>query len=93
MTVAANSEACGQSTAAAEAWSLLDDMARAFPDDEKFNGLQTRRRRAGPSPSGWTNFTRNVDDSHAGEVFTPSRMPFWAAGAVVGLHAAKERRS
>jgi hypothetical protein len=24
------------------------------------------------------NFTRNVDDSHADEVFTPSRMPFWA---------------
>jgi hypothetical protein len=62
----------------AEAWTLLDDMARAFPEDAKVqwfaNAATTRRSFA----ERLDKFTRNVDDSHAYEVFTPSRMPFWA---------------
>ena len=44
----------------------------------KFNGLRMRRRRGDRFAERLDKFTRNVDDSHAGEVVTPSRMPFWA---------------
>jgi hypothetical protein len=61
-----------------EAWALLDEMAAACPDDARiqwFAHAHTTRR---PFPDRLENFTRNVDDSHADEVFNPSRMPFWA---------------
>jgi hypothetical protein len=62
-----------------EAWSLLDDMAAAFPDDEKIRWFASAPISHGPFAERLANFKRNVDDSHAGEVVTPSRMPFWAA--------------
>jgi hypothetical protein len=62
-----------------EAWSLLDEMAAAFPDDEKVRWFATAPISHGPFVERLANFKRNVDDSHAGEVMTPSRMPFWAA--------------
>jgi hypothetical protein len=62
----------------AEAWTMLDEMAQAFPHDAKVqwfaNAPTTRRSFA----ERLDQFARNVDDSHANEVFTPSRMPFWA---------------
>jgi len=62
-----------------EAWSLLDEMAAAFPDDEKIRWFANAPLSHGPFAERLANFKRNVDDSHAGEVSTPSRMPFWAA--------------
>ncbi len=61
-----------------EAWSLLDEMAAAFPDDEKIRWFASAPTSHGPFEKRLKNFKRNVDDSHAGEVVTPSRMPFWA---------------
>ncbi|HJQ81200.1 MAG TPA: hypothetical protein VJ828_14665 [Lacipirellulaceae bacterium] len=65
-----------------EAWSLLDEMAAAFPDDEKIHWFASAPISHGPFEERLENFKRNVDDSHAGEVATPSRMPFWAAERV-----------
>jgi hypothetical protein len=65
-----------------EAWSLLDEMAAAFPDDEKIRWFANAPISHGPFEERLENFKRNVDDSHAGEVVTPSRMPFWAAERV-----------
>jgi hypothetical protein len=62
-----------------EAWSLLDEMAAAFPDDERIRWFANAPISHGPFAERLANFKRNVDDSHAGEVATPSRMPFWAA--------------
>jgi hypothetical protein len=62
-----------------EAWSLLDEMATAFPDDERIRWLANAPISHGPFAERLANFKRNVDDSHADEVVTPSRMPFWAA--------------
>jgi hypothetical protein len=62
-----------------EAWSLLDDMVAAFPDDEKIRWFANAPISHGPFAERLANFKRNVDDSHADEVVTPSRMPFWAA--------------
>jgi hypothetical protein len=62
-----------------EAWSLLDEMVAAFPDDEKIRWFANTPISRGPFKTRLANFKRNVDDSHAGEVPTPSRMPFWAA--------------
>jgi hypothetical protein len=67
-----------------EAWSLLDEMAAAFPDDEKirwFAGTPTSR----PFETRLKNFKRNVDDSRANKVVTPSQMPYWAANRLWGL--------
>jgi hypothetical protein len=61
-----------------EAWALLDEMAAAYPDDARiqwFAHAHTTRRTFSERLA---NFSRNVDDSHADEVSTPSRMPFWA---------------
>lgn len=65
-----------------EAWSLLDEMVRAFPDDQKIRWLANAPISHGPFEKRLANFKRNVDDTHAGEVATPSRMPFWAAERV-----------
>jgi hypothetical protein len=64
----------------AEAWVLLEQMARAFPNDAKVQWFAntptpTTRRSFAERLS---KFAQNVDDSHAAEVYTPSRMPFWA---------------
>jgi hypothetical protein len=65
-----------------EAWSLLDEMAAAFPDDQKIHWFASAPISHGPFEERLENFKRNVDDSHAGEAATPSRMPFWAAERV-----------
>ena len=61
-----------------EAWAQLREMALQNPDDAKIqwnaNAPTTRR----PFAERLKDFTSIVDDSHAGEVFTPSRMPFWS---------------
>jgi hypothetical protein len=62
----------------AEAWALLDDMAEAYPLDPKIQWFATASIAHRPFHERLQNFARNVDESHAGEVFTPSRMPFWA---------------
>jgi hypothetical protein len=62
-----------------EAWSLLADMAAAFPDDEKIHWFANAPISHGPFEERLANFKRNIDDSHADEVVLPSRMPFWAA--------------
>jgi hypothetical protein len=62
-----------------EAWSLLDDMAAAFPGDERIRWFANASISHGPFAERLANFKCNVDDSHAREVVTPSRMPFWAA--------------
>jgi hypothetical protein len=61
-----------------EAWAFLEEMAAACPDDQRiqwFAHAHTTRR---SFPDRLANFSRNVDNSHADEVYTPSRMPFWA---------------
>ncbi|HEY3393963.1 MAG TPA: hypothetical protein VGK58_14720 [Lacipirellulaceae bacterium] len=65
-----------------EAWSLLDEMVRAFPDDEKIRWFANAPISHGPFEERLAVFKRNVDDSHAGDVATPSRMPFWTAERV-----------
>jgi hypothetical protein len=72
-----------------EAWWILDDMARACPDDTRIQWLAsapTTRRSFGERLN---RFARNVDDSQAGEVSTPSRMPFWAIERSWGYTAPK----
>lgn len=61
-----------------EAWSVLEKMARAYPNDEKVQWFAKAELRHRPFPERLSSFVRSVDDSHAGEVTTPSRMPFWA---------------
>jgi hypothetical protein len=64
----------------AEAWVLLDDMARAFPSDAKVQWFACANLPASKRSFAERlhNFAQHVDDSHVGEVYTPSRMPFWA---------------
>jgi hypothetical protein len=61
-----------------EAWPLLVEMADMFPGDKAvqgFAGSPTTRR---AFDQRLRRYIGNVDDSHADEVVTPSRMPFWA---------------
>lgn len=75
----------------AEAWALLEEMAQEFPDDAKvqwFANAPTARR---SFEERLDKFARNVDHSHAGEVSTPSRMPFWALERSWSYTAPKSR--
>jgi hypothetical protein len=60
-----------------EAWYLLDDMARANSQDARIQWFASTPIHR-PFGERLESFARTVDDSHTGEVFTPSRMPFWA---------------
>jgi hypothetical protein len=60
-----------------EAWSYLRDMADAYRDDARIQWYATAPTTHAPFAERLKNYTRCVDDSHAGEVATPSRMPFW----------------
>jgi hypothetical protein len=62
-----------------EAWSLLDEMARSYPEDPRIQWFASARVTRRPFSERLSSFVRSVDDSHADEVVTPSRMPFWAA--------------
>lgn len=61
-----------------EAWALLDEMAAVYPDDARILWYATAPTTHRSFAKRLKKFTANVDDSHADEVFTPSRMPFWA---------------
>jgi hypothetical protein len=60
-----------------EAWSQLTKMARVFPNDDQIVWFATAPTKHRTYAQRLTNFVRSVDDSHAGEVETPSRMPYW----------------
>jgi hypothetical protein len=62
-----------------EAWKFLQDMAERNPDDARIQWYATAGTTHGPFELRLRKFALNVDDSHAGEVATPSRMPFWAS--------------
>jgi hypothetical protein len=61
-----------------EAWSYLRDMAAADRGDARIQWFATAPTTHAPFAERLRNYKRCVDDSHAGEVATPSRMPFWA---------------
>ena len=61
-----------------EAWLLLDEMAALYPDDERVQWFAKSATVPRPFDQRLNNFIGNVDDSHAGEVATPSRMSYWA---------------
>jgi hypothetical protein len=60
-----------------EAWSLLREMAAADRDDARIQWYATAPTTHAPFAERLKKYKRCVDDSHAGEVATPSRMPFW----------------
>jgi hypothetical protein len=53
-------------------------MVQWDPDDARLQWLATASTVRRPFPDRLRNFKSMVDDSHAGEVATPSRMPYWA---------------
>jgi hypothetical protein len=61
-----------------EAWSLLREMAATYPDDTRIQWFANVPTMHHSFAERLKNFTSNVDKSHADEVATPSRMPFWA---------------
>jgi hypothetical protein len=61
-----------------EAWWLLDEMVALYPDDSHVRWFAQAPVTHRPFAERLKSFARNVDESHADEVFTPSRMPFWA---------------
>jgi len=61
-----------------EAWSHLTEMAGNYPDDAKVQRFASAAKRRRPFPDRLKSYKLNIDDSHAGEVATPSSMPYWA---------------
>jgi hypothetical protein len=61
----------------AEAWSQLAEMARAYPDDDRIVWYATAPPTHRPFAQRLTNYVGSIDDSHADEVETPSRMSYW----------------
>jgi hypothetical protein len=61
-----------------EAWSLLQEMSQADPDDDRIRWYATSSTTHRPFAERLKNFTSNIDVSQVSEVATPSRMPFWA---------------
>jgi hypothetical protein len=62
-----------------EAWAWLDEMARSNPGDAKIQYFARSRTSQRPFRERLSNYVQSVDDSHADEVTTPSRMQFWAS--------------
>jgi hypothetical protein len=60
------------------AWHTLDKMARREPQDQRLQWLVLTPGRRRPFSARLQAYKLDVDDSHAGEVVTPSRMPYWA---------------
>jgi hypothetical protein len=60
-----------------EAWSYLREMAAADRRDARIQWFAKAPTTHAPFAERLRNYKRCVDDSHAGEVTTPSRMPFW----------------
>jgi hypothetical protein len=61
-----------------EAWAFLSDMAATYPDDARIQWFATAPNTHRPFGQRLARFKKSVDDSHAGEVVTPSRMPYWS---------------
>jgi hypothetical protein len=61
-----------------EAWPSLRDMADANRGDSRIQWYATAPTAHLPFAKRLQRFTFNIDDSHADEVATPSRMPYWA---------------
>ncbi len=61
-----------------QAWPLLEEMAALYPEDAKVQWFATAHITHRPFADRLSNYVQSVDDSHAGEVATPSRMPFWS---------------
>jgi hypothetical protein len=62
----------------AEAWRLLEEMARRDPHNERLQIVALSPGQRRPFRERLRAYKRDVDDSHAGEVSTPSRMQYWA---------------
>jgi hypothetical protein len=60
-----------------EAWSLLRVMAGENPNDDRIQWFATAPTTHRPFLERLEIFAASLDDSHAGEVATPSRMPYW----------------
>jgi hypothetical protein len=60
-----------------EAWPALGDMLRAYPDDKKVRWFATAPIRKRTSRESLEKYSESIEQSHAHEVVTPSRMPFW----------------
>jgi hypothetical protein len=60
-----------------EAWPLLGKMLTADPDDAKLHWFASAPIRQRPFSESLEKYSQTVDQSHADEVVTPSRMPFW----------------
>jgi hypothetical protein len=61
-----------------EAWTLLGDMASRYPDDARIQWYAHAANAHRPFTERLSKFTKGIDNSHAAEVVTPSRMPYWA---------------
>lgn len=61
-----------------EAWSYLREMGAAYRGDARIQWYATAPTTHAPFAKRLENYKRCVDDSHAADVATPSRMPFWA---------------
>lgn len=61
-----------------EAWALLNEMAIAYPEDLKIQCYANAPTSGRSFAKRLKNFTAGIDKSHAGEVATPSQMPYWA---------------
>jgi hypothetical protein len=53
-------------------------MATLYPQDATIQYFANSPVTHRPFAERLSNYVASVDDSHAGEVATPSRMPFWA---------------
>jgi hypothetical protein len=62
----------------AEAWRVLEKMARREPQNERLQHVAMSPASRRPFSARLQAYKRDVDDSHADEVVTPSRMPYWA---------------
>jgi hypothetical protein len=61
-----------------EEWWMLEDFARLYPDDATVQRIAAPTTTHRPFRQRLLQYSRLVDDSHAGEVATPSHMPYWA---------------
>jgi hypothetical protein len=62
-----------------EAWAVLRQMAANYPDDVRLQWFALAPTVRRSFHERLQNFQQHIDDSHVGEVHTPSQMPFWAA--------------
>jgi hypothetical protein len=61
-----------------DAWRVVEEMARRDPHNERLQRLALSPDIRRPFSARLQAYKLDVDDSHAGEVVTPSRMPYWA---------------